>query len=61
MITCIELNDLPFQVRVEQAANGGFRVTYGAQVKRDLTCSEATKEFGECVFHALQCVGKLDL
>ena len=60
MDTCIELKKLAFPVKVEQYGGGLFRVTYGLQVKRGLTYADAAKEFGECVFHALACDGKLD-
>lgn len=57
---CIELLDLPFPVLVTQVKNGDFTVTYGEQVKSRLNYAEAAHEFGECVFHALACAGKLD-
>lgn len=57
---CIALLDLAYPVTVEQNARGLFRVTYGQQVKDGLTYSEAAREFGKCVFHALACDGKLD-
>lgn len=60
MNTCIQLDDLEFPVKVEQMANLKFRVTYSMQVKSNLTYAQAAKEFGECVFHALACSGKLD-
>lgn len=60
MKTCINLPDLPFGVRVEQRANGLFRVTYGKQVRDNLTYAAAAHEFGECVFHALACDDKLN-
>lgn len=58
--TCLNLSDLAFPISIEQRGeNGLFRVTYGLQVKRDLTYAEAAREFGYCVFHALACDGKL--
>lgn len=47
-------------VLLEQRADGTFRVTYGHEVHDQLSYVEAAKEFGECVFHSLACVGKLD-
>lgn len=57
---CLALPNLAFPVKVEQHANKLFRVTYGAQVKDNLTYEQAAREFGYCVFHALACDGKLD-
>lgn len=37
-----------------------FRVTYGLQMKSDLSYAEAAKEFGECVMHALACNSQLN-
>lgn len=37
-----------------------FTVYCGAHIKRGLTYGEASKEFGECVFHSLACKGTLD-
>lgn len=55
-----ELTEIPFGVTVEQRGkNGSFRVTYGKQVKSNLSYADAAREFGECVFHALACDGKL--
>lgn len=55
---CIELPEL--QIKVEQTAPDRFTVTYFRQVKRGLNYAQAAHEFGECVFHALACAGKLD-
>lgn len=45
---------------VELATKGKkFRVTYGAQVKENLTYAQAAKELGECILHALACEGKI--
>jgi hypothetical protein len=61
MKTVIELTEgLDFPVKLEQAASGQFRVTYGKQVKSRLEYSDAVREFGACVFHSLACAGKLD-
>lgn len=62
MKTCIRLESLAWPVTLTQSGAGGklFTVTYGAQVERGLTYSEACKSFGKCVFHALACEGLLD-
>jgi hypothetical protein len=58
--TCYELPELAFGVKIEQRGeNGLFRITYGKQVRENLTYADACHEFGECVFHALACDGKL--
>lgn len=58
---CAEYSEgLAFTVRIEQRGeNGRFRITYGLQVKDGLTYADAAREFGECVFHALACEGRL--
>lgn len=60
MNTCINLDTLAFPIKVEQDSKRKFTVTYGKQIKKNLTYTEAAHEFGECVFHALACDGKLD-
>lgn len=63
MKVCFELSaDLSFAIKLEQHEDkrGHFRVTYGLQVKDNLTYAQASKEFGECVFHALACEGQLN-
>jgi len=47
-------------VKVEQTGIDRFTVTYGLQVRKGLSYCDAAREFGECVFHALACDGKLD-
>ena len=51
-----------FIIKIEQQENtrGLFRVSYGAQVRDNLTYIEAAKEYELCVLHALACEGKLD-
>ena len=49
-----------YPVSLEQSTSGRFTVRYGLQVKRGLDYSDAAKEFGLCVFHALACSGELD-
>lgn len=57
---CINLPELDFGVSVDQTGVDRFTVTYGAEVHKGLNYTEAAKEFGLCVFHALACMGKLD-
>ncbi|CAB5224308.1 hypothetical protein UFOVP393_53 [uncultured Caudovirales phage] len=53
---------VPFGLRLDQSEGKGklFRVTYGKQVKDQLTYTEGAREFGLCLFHALACDGLLD-
>lgn len=44
-----------FPVKLEQRASGAFRVTYGAEVKDNLTYSEAAEQMGYCLMHAMAC------
>lgn len=45
---------------IELAAKGKkFRVTYGLEVKEELTYAQAAKTLGECILHALTCGGKI--
>lgn len=37
-----------------------FTVSYGLEVTKGLGTLRAMDKIGECVFHALACVGKLD-
>lgn len=60
MATCIKHTDLAFPITVEQSGPDRFTVTYGIQVKAGLDYAQAAAWYGECVFHALACDGKLD-
>lgn len=57
--SCIKL-DLAFPVEVTQQGNNSFTVVYGKQVKTGLSYVQAAHQFGQCVFHALACAGKLE-
>jgi hypothetical protein len=62
MKTCRQETLAGFTVKIEQHEDTRalFRVTYGAQVRDNLTYTEAAKEYGLCVFHALACDGELN-
>jgi hypothetical protein len=51
-----------FEIKIEQSRKKGrlFTVTYGAQVKENLTYEEACKNYGSCIFHALSLDYKID-
>lgn len=53
--------DGDIDVKLYQSTKGGrlFRVVYGEEIKERLTYEEASKKFGECVFHSLACAGRL--
>jgi hypothetical protein len=61
MNTCLPETLAGFTIKIEQHEDTRalFRVSYGAQVRDNLTYIEAAKEYGLCVFHALACEGKL--
>ena len=52
--------DTAYPIELSQRGPDDFCVIYGKQVKATLTYAEAAHEFGECLFHALACDGKLD-
>jgi hypothetical protein len=56
---CDERNDLPYPLALIQNGRNRFTVRYGLQIKRGLTYSEAAKEYGACLMHALALQGKL--
>ena len=47
-------------VRLYRTANKGYIVEYGKQRKVCPTWQQAAKEFGECLFHALECEGEIE-
>jgi hypothetical protein len=47
-------------ITLHQAGVDRFRVTYGSQVKSNLTYAEAALELGACIMHAAACSGTLD-
>lgn len=62
MKTVYSTDSHAYPIKVEQSESkaGLFRVTYGLQVKSNLTYAQAAKEFGKCMFHALACEGRLN-
>ena len=52
--------DVDTPVKLQQTANGKFRVTYGLQVSGNLDYAVACRELGECIMHSLACTGELD-
>lgn len=56
----VEFDDVPFGVKIEQTSKHRFTITYGQRITCNLSYAEAAKEFGECMFHALACDGKLE-
>lgn len=53
--------DGDYEVKLEQHSDHSFRVSYGGQVSDNLNYIVATKVYGECVFHSLACVGKIEV
>jgi len=60
MRTCFTFLDGAWPVKLEQFANGKFRVTYGLQVNSGLSYSQAAMELGACLMHSAACEGDLD-
>lgn len=50
---------LAYPLQLERNAYS-YVVRYGEQVAGGLDREQAAHEFGECLFHALECGGKLD-
>lgn len=66
--TCFEIDINGFPIRLiltdedpegEDGYDRLFRVEYGLQKKGNLDESQATRELGACMMHALACEGKL--
>ena len=50
-----------YELEVHRHENGSrFTVRYGQQIKRNLDYKSAAHKLGECIFHGMQCEGKLD-
>jgi hypothetical protein len=60
MKLCHTVTDADYPVKLEQSTNGKFRVTYGLQIKSNLTYGDAAKEYGACIMHSVACLGLLD-
>jgi hypothetical protein len=60
LIFSIPSDQIPYGISLYQRGHKNFTVVYGSQVKNDLSYSEAAKEFGLSLLHALNCDGKLD-
>ncbi len=60
---CHDFRDFKSQwgpLKLEQAGVDNFIVTYGLQVDRDLTYSEACAKLGQALMHCLACDGMVD-
>jgi len=60
--TLITTHEIPGQhpVSIHQSGKRSFAVQYGAQIRGGLSWQEAAHEFGECVFHALECAALIE-
>lgn len=47
-------------IKLEQRGKDNFRVSYGADVKDNLTHNAAALQLGAVIMHALACEDKLD-
>lgn len=56
---CFENTELDVKLEQERRSKR-FRVTYGLEVRSGLGYSEAAKQFGQVMFHALACESKLN-
>lgn len=52
--------NMAFPIELSQRGPDDFCVIYGKQVKAELNYTQAAHEFGECIFHALACDGKIN-
>lgn len=57
-ITGIAIND-GYVIQLHQVSKTRYLVSYGQQVKTNLTWQEAATELGNCIFHQLECNGKI--
>lgn len=55
--SCFEVNRSMIVVEQSGAKKGLFRVSYGLQVRDNLTYAQCAKELGECILHDLSCEG----
>jgi hypothetical protein len=49
-----------YDITLDRKTKNKFTVRYGEQYKDSMGRHGAAKELGQCIFHALQCEGKLD-
>jgi hypothetical protein len=56
--TCFAINDA--NIKLEQIGRDNFTVTYGLQIKRRLTYSQAATELGCVIMHDAACRSALD-
>ncbi len=57
---CHTFTDGDVPVTMHQSPHGWFTVTYGKQMRAELTYEETAVEYGECVMHSLTCAAILD-
>lgn len=56
---CFKLGSLAFPIELRREARERFAVIYGKQVREGLSYSEAARELGAAIMHALNCDGEL--
>lgn len=56
---CYKTEIAGYEIKVTKLRNKLYLVQYGEQRVPFLDYKEAAHELGECIFHALQCEGKL--
>ena len=61
MKTCFETEIAGFTIMLEQAANGKFWVTYGAQESGHDYYDDAARALGAVIMHAAACEGNLTI
>lgn len=54
------IKDIDFPLQLLQQKRNRFTVIYGLQIKKDLSYTEAAREFGYCLLHNLACAGRLE-
>jgi hypothetical protein len=55
----IERREGAFPIVLTRTSKTRFSVIYGEEWHQDLTWLEAAAEFGRCLFHSLECEGKI--
>lgn len=51
---------LGWPIQLTQTGANLFSVSYGAQVKKELSYEQAAEELGACIMHGLACQGRIE-
>ena len=60
LINIVHSGNQDYPITLKQTSNKLFTLSYGKDVKKGMTYSEACKELGIAILHSLSCCSQID-